>query len=431
MTLLLTRHQTAVSDYAAIWAASPHAASLLTTAAFAKVLEAGPLSEGGIALRPQLLSMVRRIAASWYVDPRIPVLMPDLRKPADGRNMLAGKVVPPQNRRLAFRAFQEMPGAAQCLLWHTEAEAEDISRPSELLGLDPGTAQVQLEHARGLFRQGLLRGHIELAQEKECRHYNRLLDVSMRRGGILMPDVERHLSQCRHCRFAAEQLGLFHGRLPVLLAEALLGRSARRYLDSRPGRRGTLPQHGTSARRTGRHSGAGRRHLLARAATPTERQRVRTGAATGLAVLVAGLLVVNLASGLWSDGDDYKSSSHESTIVPSTPPVASPTMPGASAPPPDSAVHPSGTVHTALRNAASGLCLDIPDGRTKVGASVTTATCTDSETQLWLYEDDGLLRSFPEPHLCLNSRAADGTAVLSDCPEPTAKDAANTRYDLT
>ncbi|MGJ3558412.1 hypothetical protein ACR6C2_03410 [Streptomyces sp. INA 01156] len=52
--------------------------------------------------------------------------------------------------------------------------------------------------------------------------------------------MQRHLTDCRHCRNAAEQLSHFEGALGTLLAEAVLGWGARRYLDSaRPG--GTGP----------------------------------------------------------------------------------------------------------------------------------------------------------------------------------------------
>lgn len=45
------------------------------------------------------------------------------------------------------------------------------------------------------------------------------------------------MNKCGYCRYAADQLDQSGGRLPVLLAEAVLGWGARPYLDSRPGRR--------------------------------------------------------------------------------------------------------------------------------------------------------------------------------------------------
>ncbi|CAM5338495.1 hypothetical protein SALBM311S_08115 [Streptomyces alboniger] len=115
-------------------------------------------------------------------------------------------------------------------------EAEPISVPAALLGVDATTVTTALEQAREEFRTGCVRAHRELAPTRECRFYNRLLDVPIRRGGGLLPDVQRHLAACRYCRHAAEQLSHFDGGLEVLLAETVLGWGARRYLDSRPGR---------------------------------------------------------------------------------------------------------------------------------------------------------------------------------------------------
>jgi hypothetical protein len=110
--------------------------------------------------------------------------------------------------------------------------------------VDVRTASAALEQAREQFRAGCVRAHRELAPTQECRFYNRLLDVPMRRGGTLLPDVQRHLMVCRYCRHAAEQLSHFEGGLEDLLVETVLGWGARRYLESRPGRgggRGVLP----------------------------------------------------------------------------------------------------------------------------------------------------------------------------------------------
>jgi len=70
----------------------------------------------------------------------------------------------------------------------------------------------------------------------------------MRRGGVLLPDVQQHLTECQ-CRFAAEQLSHFEGGLGTLLAQAVLGWGAR-YLESRPGR--TDPSPARSWRRPAR-----------------------------------------------------------------------------------------------------------------------------------------------------------------------------------
>lgn len=240
VALLLARHWQPTHDYAVIClASSANVASMVTAAAFQQVLERLRRAGSAVALRPQLLVAVRDTVKAWSAEDRISAVLPDLRKPAGGRGMRATKSMTPENRKLAERSFEALPGLAQCVLWHTEVEGEHISVPAGLLGMDPDMASAALEQAREQFREGCVRAHRELAPNKDCRHYNRLLDVPIRRGGALLPDVQQHLLVCRFCRYAAEQLSHFEsglGGLGGLLAEAVLGWGARRYLDSRPGR---------------------------------------------------------------------------------------------------------------------------------------------------------------------------------------------------
>ncbi|MCZ0990449.1 hypothetical protein O1M54_41550 [Streptomyces diastatochromogenes] len=280
VALLLARHWRATRDYAIVClAAAGPTAQLVATAAFQQVL--GRLTGGAVggALRPQLLVAVRETVRAWAADESACVVMPELRKPTGGRGLRATMPGTPERRQLAERAFQALPGASQCLLWHTEVEAEPINIPAGLSGVDAPTAATALEQAREQFRAGCVRAHRELAPSRECRFYNRLLDVPIRRGGSLLPDVQEHLAACRHCRHAAEQLSHFEGGLEVLLAETVLGWGARRYLDSRPGRgalesrprptsqaprRGPAPHDARGQASYG--PGGGRRPHLARAA---------------------------------------------------------------------------------------------------------------------------------------------------------------------
>jgi hypothetical protein len=265
---LLARHRVAVFSYARLCTNGAQYAGMLTTAAFTRlfgesVRHAGPKA----AWRPQLLVTVRRIAGEWDADKRRELLHPELQSgPGDSR--AAERLLPPENRRLVSRAFHRLPEAARCVLWHAEVEAEDLAVPARLLGLDVEDASAELERARELFRQNCLDAHRELAPDKECRHYSRLLDVSLRRGGSICPDLRQHLADCEHCRFTADQLNQSGGHLAVVLAEGVLGWAARPYLDSRPGRRagsedaesgpatpqapGAGPDSGT-----GRHTGVG------------------------------------------------------------------------------------------------------------------------------------------------------------------------------
>lgn len=451
VALLMARHWQPTYDYAVIClASSANVASLVTATAFHRALDGLVQGDSGLALRPHLLVTVRDTVKEWSADDRISGVLPDLRKPAGGRGMRAATSMTAENRKLAERAFHALPALARCLLWHTEVEAEPISVPAGLSGMDPDMASAALEQAREQFREGCVRAHRELAPSKECGFHNRLLDVPIRRGGALLPDVQEHLMECPYCRYAAEQLSHFEDGLGVLLAEAVLGWGARRYLGSRPGRAGQAvrPRGGSpfGGRRqgsgggpgSGGRSGRGGRHrLLSQMPTPPHRvaesgQRPPKAVLTG-AGLSAALLVTVLAAGLWSH-DDGGADPTASTGASSSR-TLSPT-PGSQAPPdmtspPTSAGLPTTTEQTRLRNLAADLCLDIRGGTVRAGAETKLAVCSSAWTQRWSYGGDGLLRSVADPELCLDSHADNGVVFLDRCVAKSAARGDDERYDLT
>ncbi|MET4926334.1 RICIN domain-containing protein [Streptomyces sp. PSRA5] len=447
--LLLARHWQALLDYAEIRSPSANAASMLATAAFGKVLDTlrrpGPVP----ALRPEFLMTARHMAGVWATEGQKAAEAQKTETVWEHRAWPAGAgpgspdtPEPPENRRLAFHAFQAMPAPARCLLWHTEVEAEPISVPAGLLGIDPESALTEREHAGELFRSGCVRAHIQLASDPECRHYNRLLDVSLRRGGALLTDIQQHLAVCAHCAYATEQFVHFEGRPAVLLAEALLGPHARGYLDSRPGRRGGARAAGAAGvRRGGRHSVGGRPRVLPRVTVIARRVmttpgRPRTVLLGGLGLVTVGLLAVTVSSLTAGDsgGEAIGPAAPIGTGTDTTSP--DPGSQGVSGPgqkpPTDSAGIPPDALRTALRSADADLCLDLRDTRPTPGSEATLAICSSSaQTQQWLYEEDGLLRNGADQELCLNSRTVDGSLILGPCTEPTAGDAADVRYDVT
>ncbi|WP_327136523.1 ricin-type beta-trefoil lectin domain protein [Streptomyces sp. NBC_01340] len=463
VALLMARHWQPTYDYAAIClASSSNVASMVAATSFHYALDCLIRGESGAALRPRLLVTVRDTVNEWSGEDRISGVLPDLRKPAGGRGMRAAQSMTAENRKLAERSFHALPPLAQCLLWHTEVEAEHISVPAGLSGLDVDTASAALEQARDQFRQGCVRAHRELAPTKECGFYNRLLDVPIRRGGALLPDVRQHLGECRHCRHAAEQLSHFERGLGILIAEAVLGWGARRYLDARPGRTGQAvrseggpafdagrvsggerlgagEREGTGGRlgTGGRPGSAGRHRLLAQIPAPARLAQVAqkhskallTGAGTASAVLLVSVLTISL----WSH-DDGGADPAASTGVGSSRTVSpSPVTPGPSADssPPTSAGLPTSTEQTRLRNLAADLCLDIRGGKAKAGAEAELAVCSSAWTQQWSYENDGLLRSVADPTLCLDSHAEDGVVTLDRCVAKSAARGGDVRYDLT
>jgi hypothetical protein len=416
VALLMARHWRATFDYAAICLVSTESsAAMVAAAAFHRVL--GRPAAG--ALRPQLLAAVRDLVKEWAADGGISALLPELGKPTGGRGLRAARSVTPERRQIAERAFRALPGASQCLLWHTEVEAEPITIPAGLLGVDVATASAALEGVREQFRTGCVRAHRELAPTRECRFYNRLLDVPIRRGGALLPDVQQHLTACRYCRHAAEQLSHFEGGLEVLLAETVLGWGARRYLDSRPARGGSGVVPCDRRRRGGRHR-PGRLDL------PRGRAKA---VAVGVGVTSLALLVTVLTAKGWTEENDVPGP-HATWGAPSgrdvRPGAVSPPSSGGS-PSAASAEAPVEIAQGRLRNVDRGLCLDLRDGQVRTGVRAELAECSSAASQQWSYRDNGLLRSAADPTLCLDSDPDEGTVVLANC----LAHAGEVRYDLT
>ncbi|MEU1404433.1 ricin-type beta-trefoil lectin domain protein [Streptomyces sp. NPDC005728] len=426
VALLLARHWWATRDYAIVClAAAGPPAHLVATYAFHQVL--GRLAGGAVggALRPQLLVAVRETVRAWAADEAACVVVPELRKPTGGRGLRATTAGTPERRQLAERAFQSLPGASQCLLWHTEVEAEPISIPAGLSGVGTDAAATALEQAREQFRAGCVRAHRELAPSRECRFYNRLLDVPIRRGGSLLPDVQQHLSACGHCRHAAEQLSHFEGGLEVLLAETVLGWGARRYLDSRPGR--GAPEEWPPAPHEDR-PGAGGRHR-----TVPEGRR-RTALAVGVGLTSLALLATVLVTKGWSDDNAVPGSGSDATwgapVGNSARPDATGGVgvwPPAASPSAASAGEPVEVAHGRLRSLGSGRCLDVSGGRVEAGAGARLTECSSAGSQQWSYQDDGLLRSAVDPSLCLAAEPGTRSVVVSGC----VVHAGEVTYDLT
>lgn len=202
---LLDRHWEAVFAYARLCTDGPRSAGMLTTAAFTRLFgqslrEPGPTADW----RPQLLVTVRRIAVEWSADQRQEMLHPDLRTAGGDGGRIGARLLPPSNRRLLSRAFQQLSRTARALLWHTEVEAASLAASARLLGIDEEEARIESERARERLREQCLQVHREAAPRQECLLYLRLLDVTYRRGGLALdPDLRTHLDGCTHCRHTA------------------------------------------------------------------------------------------------------------------------------------------------------------------------------------------------------------------------------------
>ncbi|MGW2824550.1 ricin-type beta-trefoil lectin domain protein [Streptomyces sp. NPDC001443] len=445
---LLDRHWEAAFTYARLCTDGPRAAGMLTTAAFTRLFGESMRHEGPTAAwRPRLLVTVRRIAAEWDTDDRRDLLHPALRSAAEDGDRAAARLLPPANRRLLSSAFQRLPQAARCLLWHVEVEAESLSVPAALIGLDEEGARVALRRGRDRMREECLQLHQELAPRQECRQYLRLLDVTYRRGGSAVdPDLREHLDGCRHCRDTADQLAVFNTGFGLALAEGVLGWGAADYVASRltgpvraeagavregrltpgaaePGTAGGVagesftspePEPGEAVRSRGARRSAQR----ARAA----RRRNLTAAV----LTVSGLVVLPLV--LWSalgsghragrttGGSEATGTGTNSTATTRPSWISSGT-------------EQQGALRGRLHNLASGLCVAV-SGRPVEGAETVLTTCSGATSEQWTYETDGLLRSVAVRGLCLDSRL--GYSVrLEPCAGESEPGGRNVRYDFT
>jgi hypothetical protein len=462
---LLDRHWEAAFAYARLCTDGARPAGMLTTAAFTRLFgeslrQTGPSS----AWRPHLLVTVRRIAAEWDNDRRREMLHPRLRTEGGG-DRAAARLLPPANRRLLSGAFQRLPQLARCLLWHVEVEAEPLGIPAALLGLDEEDARVELRRAHERLREECLQVHRELAPEQECRHYQRLLDVTCRRGGVdLDADLRGHLERCKHCRHTADQLHQFNEGLGAALAEAVLGWGAHAYLEARarvhavPDEPQTLPETvpgeaffpapetpspamadepftpvttAPASATPGTGSGSGPRTAARTGSRRSAHKAARRANRRNLAaavLTVSGLIVLPLA--LWSSLGSSDGTQQADDRRPSEAPGAGA---GASTSDPswaDAGNAGQGTLRGRLHNVASGLCVGIVDKKAVKDAETELTTCSSDPGQQWSYEPDGLLRSAEAPDLCMDSHL--GYSVrLAPCTGPAKPDTKNVRYDFT
>ncbi|MET8584855.1 ricin-type beta-trefoil lectin domain protein [Streptomyces collinus] len=142
-------------------------------------------------------------------------------------------------------------------------------------------------------------------------------------------------------------------------------------------------------------------------------------------VTVSGLVVLPLV--LWSVLGSGGDTAPAHGATPSRTPGKDSATPG------PSWAGASGTAKGALsgrlRNATSGLCVDVVGGKAVRGAETELATCSSTASQQWTYETDGLLRSSSDPGLCLDSHL--GYSVrLAPCTA-TGGAARDIRYDFT
>ncbi|MFE7766044.1 ricin-type beta-trefoil lectin domain protein [Streptomyces sp. NPDC057438] len=442
---LLALHGTSVLRYAALCAERNRgAAERLAGLAFRTAYgDAAAHAGADFPWRPRLLSAVLDAAREWNTDDRRTSLHPGLRDDAagDARRTVSGTDRGSGARGLVLLAFRNLPHRAQTLLWHTVVEAEDIETVAPLVGVEP--ALLNPERARTLLRDECVRVHLDRARDERCRRLHRLIDVHVRRGDTeMMAEVSDHLDGCAYCRAAVDQLDQSPERLPVLLAEAVLGFRAADYLATRPGRQ---ERARTSADVLARAAADARPEPAARPVEAEARpvdadrpapRRLRWPLPAALGVLLCGVIA---ASPMALDGAGGDSEAvGGSAAVPSASPSATASVPSAVAPGPGTA--PSSDTSAApganevpvtrLRNVRTGLCLDLRASAEAPGTPAVTARCEGSASQLWRWDGKGRLRNQAAPELCLNAEPQ-GTVALRPCAAAQdGGESADTRYDL-
>lgn len=430
---LLALHGKAVLDYAALCTAlRPGAAERLAGQAIRHARgDAASHAGAGFPWRPRLLTAVLDAAREWSADDRRSFLHPDL---SDGAPCPAGRPESTTNRKagdknLLLCAYRSLPDRAQALLWHAEVEAEGIETMVALLGAEP--SPLNPVRARTLLRDECLRAHLDRVPDDRCRRYNRLIDAHTRPGAGETPtEVLEHLGGCAYCAAAVDQLDQSPDRLPVLLAEAVLGFRAADYLATRPARQAFASARARS------HSvleDAAAVDEPAAAGGRAPRPRRRWPVLVALGVVLLGVIAATpmALNGTGDDGERAGAPAPGPTRTPSAPGTGSSAAPTRS--PGTSAAPGAGDgLVTRLRNVRTGLCLDVVASTAVAGAPAVTAECGGSSTQVWRLEDRGSLRSQADPGLCLNAEP-EGSLALRPCGTstgPDGEDSGGTRYDL-
>ncbi|MEU1409804.1 ricin-type beta-trefoil lectin domain protein [Streptomyces sp. NPDC005728] len=390
---LFSRHWSSVYRYAGLCTRRPAAAIELAKEAFHLVQrETRDAEARPFAWRPRLLATVLACAAAWSRGEHRTDLNSEilawLDEPGNAEEAEAGG--PPT---LARCAFAELPEQSQCLLWHSVAEADPPAAVSRLTGQSEQATMRHLERARKLFREECVQAHLTRTINRECLAYGSLLDAATRTetADPGPQDLDRHLTDCAHCRTAAEELQQHSGRLPLVLSNGLLAWGAKPYLDTRKTDDTPVTDPSRPVHRTG-----------TRPASIAVAAGVAAVALLAIAATVSDLAAPadNSASPLQADQTSSYTQLNTTTASP---------QPGTQ------------LARTQLRNAKTGQCLDVRDGRLAAKTDVISARCTSTASQQWVFGNDSLMHTAADPNLCLDT-TGDGSAVLHTCNQPPGHD---------
>jgi DNA-directed RNA polymerase specialized sigma24 family protein len=223
------------------------------------------------------------------------------------------------------RAFASLPGRQRAALWHVVIEGADPADAAAPLGVTAdGVADLAGQASAALIQAYLARYASGLARE-DCRDAVSALgggaDGSLR--GLDEPAAAPHMRACRDCRAAAIELADLGRSLRQTVAPIYLGGAATAYLA------GSGPEAGPSAGRAGWAAGLAASWQRWLRQAPRQQHALAGGGLLLAAVVVAGLALV-LGTGNGPPGPAAQHPVSAAAGPPSPPPATTqpPPVPG-------------------------------------------------------------------------------------------------------
>lgn len=324
--ILHERHRSAAQKLAAYFCTDPAAVEAIVSAAFAE-LHGVLLSGGGPteALRPYLLTVVRRSARDWLAGNRA--------RTADRTPVAAADSEDPRaagpSASLLEQAFVSLPERWRAAVWLALIERASAEETATILGVAASRVSEFVGQARATLADAYLGRYLSGVTRGDCKSAAGALGIDSE-GTVIVPDewTAQHLRECPACQAMVAELGDLTQSLRRAVAPVFLGPAAAAYLTR--AERDTPPDGHLPG---GRHSMAQPRHQSRRS---PHRRRVLAGGGALLSVLAITGLVLALVMSLGPGSHAGRRATADLT-VPSSPAPRSaspaPADPSPTAPP--------------------------------------------------------------------------------------------------
>ncbi|WP_329338886.1 RICIN domain-containing protein [Streptomyces sp. NBC_00663] len=356
----------AVRAYAGAFCGKQHTAAELA----AEVLSHAAHRQGPTG-RLELLTAVRRTAATWVRDERAALLRPGFRSWSQRAADTFGPVDTlrrVEHTSLLLAAFATLADQQRAALWLCRAEQGETAFAAQVLGSSEEFAESMAETARARLADGFLRLRAERTADARCVHYGTMLGAIARGTHRETPDdLLQHLDGCRFCTHDVTVLHTLTSgpaeELRALLVDQVLvwgGPAYRAAQQPRPETAAPAPREPAPEPRTvppAPEAPRGRRPVLAVAVAV-----VVTAVATTAALKLLG-------------GEDSTAQAANAA----TAPAATGPAPTSAAPSPSTG---ASIATLALENTATGRCV-AADAGTSFDNAPKAAACTEGPTQQW------------------------------------------------